>query len=181
MNQHKLSQSALSRFGSLTLFLVLLTIMLVMLAGSFLLPAKVQASPEDEQAQVRKVLQEQVAAWNAGDLERFLETYWKNDALSFYSGGTITTGWEATRTRYRNRYQADGKEMGTLTFWDSDVQMLASDAAMVRSRWKLTYKTSQEQPEGLFTLILRKQDQGWKIVHDHTSQSEPKKPSPDEE
>ena len=69
--------------------------------------------------------------------------------------------------RYQKRYQADGKEMGRLTFSDLEVQVLGPDAAMVRGRWKLALKA--ENPEGLFTLIVKKLPEGWRIVHDHTS------------
>lgn len=124
--------------------------------------------------QVKTVLDEQVAAWNAGDLERFMQTYWRSDDLRFYSGGTVTSGWQATLDRYRKRYLAEGKEMGKLTFTDLDVQVLGPDAALARARWKLTM--ANESPEGLFTLVLRHFPDGWKIVHDHTSKTDtPKK------
>ncbi len=70
--------------------------------------------------------------------------------------------------RYRQRYQAEGKEMGKLDFFDLRVEMLAPDAAWVEGHWHLKMKNGQE-PGGLFTLILRKFPGGWKIVHDHTS------------
>ncbi len=65
--------------------------------------------PEPKDA-VRAVLDAQVAAWNKGDLDSFMAGYWKAPELSFYSGGTVTKGWEATLERYRKRYKADGKE-----------------------------------------------------------------------
>ena len=40
-------------------------------------------------------------------------------------------------------------------------------------RWKVV--TRKETLEGLFTLVLRRFPDGWKIVHDHTSQAEPPK------
>lgn len=131
------------------------------------------ADPKPEDA-IRAVLTAQDEAWNRGDLEGFMKTYWKSDQLRFYSGGTVTSGWQATLDRYRKRYQAEGKEMGKLTFADLEVEVLGPDAAMARGRWKL--KLSKENPEGLFTLILKKFPDGWKIVHDHTSAAETKMP-----
>ena len=132
------------------------------LALAILLPA--DPKPEDA---IRAVLTDQEAAWNRGDLNVFMKGYWKSDQLRFYSGGTVTSGWQATLDRYRKRYQAEGKEMGKLTFTDLEVEVLGPDAAMARGRWKL--KLSKENPEGLFTLVLKKFPDGWKIVHDHTS------------
>ncbi|HET6575459.1 MAG TPA: SgcJ/EcaC family oxidoreductase [Fimbriiglobus sp.] len=122
---------------------------------------------------VRGVLKEQVEAWNKGDLDRFLGTYWDSDELTFYSGGTVTKGRKAVAERYRKSYQADGKEMGKLSFTEMEVQKLGPETALARARWKLV--TSKETFEGLFTLILRKFPDGWKIVHDHTSRADPPK------
>lgn len=133
-------------------------------------PADGQDKPADA---VRGVLKEQVEAWNKGDLDRFMGTYWDSDELTFYSGGTVTKGRNAVAERYRKTYRAEGKEMGKLAFSDLDVQALGLDAAMARARWKLV--TSKETFEGLFTLILRKFPDGWKIVHDHTSRADPTK------
>jgi len=121
-------------------------------------------------AEIKAVLEEQVAAWNAGDLDRFLTTYWDSDELTFFSGGTVSKGLKAVAARYRKNYRSEGKEMGKLTFSDMDVVPLGPDAALARARWKLV--TSKEKVEGLFTLVLRKLDRGWKIVHDHTSRAD---------
>jgi beta-aspartyl-peptidase (threonine type) len=125
---------------------------------------------------VRKLLDDQVDAWNKGDLEGFMKGYWKSQDLSFYSGRNIEKGWDATYERYKKRYQSEGKEMGTLTFTDLLIEKIADDAFLVRGRWKL--KLSDATPDGLYTLIVKKQREGWRIVHDHTSLGEPEKKQP---
>jgi beta-aspartyl-peptidase (threonine type) len=119
------------------------------------------------EAAVKKVLADQEAAWNKGDLEGFMAGYWKSPDLTFYSGKEVTRGWQATLDRYVKKYKADGKEMGKLTFSDIDVQVLGPDTALVRGRWQL--ELSKEKPGGLFTLLFRRLPDGWRIVHDHTS------------
>jgi hypothetical protein len=57
----------------------------------------------DETAAVRAVLDAQVACWNKGDLDGFLNTYWNSEELTFYSGNTITKGWKPVAERYRTR------------------------------------------------------------------------------
>jgi ketosteroid isomerase-like protein len=57
--------------------------------------------------------------------------------------------------------------MGVLTFSDLDVTVLSEDAAIVFGKWKL--KRRHDRPRGLFTLLFRKTEDGWRIVHDHTS------------
>jgi beta-aspartyl-peptidase (threonine type) len=121
--------------------------------------------------QVRAVLQAQDDAWNAGDLERFMDTY--ADDLTFYAGGNILRGRQALTERYRKRYQSEGKEMGKLSFSDLEVIPLTDEAVLARGRWKVVLKN--ETPDGLFTLLMRRFPDGWKIVHDHTSRAEPPK------
>jgi ketosteroid isomerase-like protein len=116
---------------------------------------------------IRQVLDDQSAAWNKGDLLGFMAGYWKSDDLSFYSGNTKTAGWKATLERYQKRYQAEGKEMGKLAFTEISIEMLGTDHALVRGRFKLAL--SKEEPTGIFTLVLKRLPEGWKIVHDHTS------------
>ena len=116
---------------------------------------------------IRAVLDRQVLAWNRGDLEDFMQGYWRSPNLTFFSGNTTVSGWEETLTRYRNRYQSAGNEMGKLEFLDIKIELLGPSAAFVRGRFHL--KMSSGESGGLFTLTLRKLADGWKIVHDHTS------------
>jgi ketosteroid isomerase-like protein len=120
-----------------------------------------------QQAAIRRVLGDQVEAWNRGDLEGFMAGYWKSPQLTFFSGKDRMSGWDATIERYRKRYQAEGKEMGKVSFSDLEIEPLGPESAYVRGRWKVV--TSKETLGGLFTLIFKKQPEGWRIAHDHTS------------
>jgi ketosteroid isomerase-like protein len=117
--------------------------------------------------EIRAVLDSQVGAWNRRDLEGFMQGYWHSPDLTFYSGGTVVSGWEETLGRYRNRYQSAGNEMGMLEFSDLKIELLGPKAAFVRGRFHLKMTTGESS--GIFTLTFRKLADGWKIVHDHTS------------
>ena len=119
----------------------------------------------------RFVLDAQVEAWNRGDLEGFMATYWRSPDLVFCSGSTVTKGWDETLARYRNRYQSEGREMGKLRFDAIEVIPLGEDAALARGAFRLVMADGKE-PHGLFTLLLRRIDGAWRIVHDHTSSGE---------
>ncbi len=123
---------------------------------------------KEEDAAIRAVLAGQQQAWNKGDLEAFMRGYARRPELTFYSGANVTSGWEQTLQRYRDRYQSSGHEMGKLTFSELEVHVLAPDAAWVGGRWQLQMSDGKT-PGGLFTLVFRKLPEGWKIVHDHTS------------
>ena len=119
--------------------------------------------------EIRAVLDRQVGAWNHRDLEGFMQGYWHSPDLTFYSGGTVVSGWESTLERYRKRYQSEGNEMGKLDFSDLRIELLGPSAAFVRGRFHL--KMTSGESSGIFTLTFRKFADGWKIVHDHTSSS----------
>jgi ketosteroid isomerase-like protein len=129
----------------------------------------------DQRAQleegIKHVLLSQVEAWNHGQLEGFMQGYWHSPDLTFFSGATETHGWEPTLARYRQRYQAEGKEMGKLEFQKLDIDLLSRRSAVVTGAWQLTMSDGK-QPHGLFTLIFKRLPAGWKIVHDHTSAAE---------
>ena len=116
---------------------------------------------------IRKVLDDQVRAWNKGDLTGFMEGYWNSPDLSFFSGNNKTIGWQATLERYQKKYQGEKKEMGQLSFKDLSIELLGTEHALVKGRFALQMK--QESPTGLFTLILKKVSSHWRIIHDHTS------------
>ena len=131
------------------------------------LPAALADPPRPAEKDIRRVLDDQVKAWNRGDLVAYMAGYWKSPKLTFSSGKDHTKGWQQTLARYRKRYQGEGREMGKLSFSDLVVTPLGPDSAFVRGRWQLV--RSKDQPGGLFTLIFRRLPEGWRIIHDHTS------------
>ncbi|MDM7923415.1 MAG: DUF4440 domain-containing protein [Pyrinomonadaceae bacterium] len=125
----------------------------------------ISAQSDKEAAAIRKVMDDQAAAWNRGDIEGFMQGYWKSEKLTFVSS-QVTRGWQQTLDRYKKSYDSREK-MGTLTFSDLEITVLSKDAAVVLGSWSL--KRANDLPGGKFTLIFRKFKEGWRVVHDHTS------------
>lgn len=117
-------------------------------------------------ADIRGVMNEQVAAWNDGDVDGFMRGYWNSDKLLFISGDNVTRGWQPTLDRYKKNYDSRAK-MGVLKFSDLEITVLSKDAAVVLGSWALTREN--DSPHGRFTLTFRKFKEGWRIVMDHTS------------
>lgn len=126
------------------------------------------AKKESVRAAVREVLEAQVSAWNAGDIDEFMMTYWPSEKLRFASGGTVKEGWEATLERYRTTYPGKAA-MGELTFDVLDIDVVARDVAIVFGAWKLS--RAQDELSGLYTLVVKKIEGRWLVVHDHTSRA----------
>jgi len=140
----------------------LLLIVLVFSIASFAQSDSKKAAIESE---IRKLMNEQVAAWNSGDIEGFMRGYWNSDKLVFVSTD-VTRGWQPTLDRYKKGYDTRAK-MGTLSFSDLEITVLSKDSAVVLGGWALAREN--DNPKGKFTLIFRKLKDGWRIVHDHTS------------
>ena len=120
----------------------------------------------DAKNEILTVLMEQQRAWNDGQLEKYMNGYWLNDSLRFASDGNVSYGWKEALQRYRKGFP-EKKAMGKLTFSKIEITILSTDNALVFGKWELERET--DQPWGLYTLIFRKTQGGWKIVHDHSS------------
>ncbi len=121
---------------------------------------------QSNEAEIRSLIGQQSRDWNSGDIEAFMSPYWKNDGLTFSSGGEITRGFDSTLARYRERYPTT-EAMGQVTFTDLEFLPLGPSAMQVLGTWSLDREP--EPMSGRFTLILRRFAEGWRIVHDHTS------------
>ncbi len=117
-------------------------------------------------AGIEGFLRVQEQAWNAGDIDQFMEHYWKSDELTFSSGGQTTRGWNNTLNRYRERYPTPDK-MGKLKFDKLEITTLGDGAALVLGQWQV--ERESEPLSGNFSLVVRKFAGRWLIIHDHTS------------
>jgi ketosteroid isomerase-like protein len=127
------------------------------------------SSTTDEQAAaIEAVLYDQADAWNRGDIDAFMQGYWKSEKLSFSSGGKVARGWQATKDGYKKRYPTRDA-MGTLRFSQLEISPIGEAGALVLGTWHLE---RGEPVGGNFSLVMRKIDGKWLIIHDHTSRAE---------
>ena len=138
----------------------------ILLLTAFNLLARDVVAAADPASEIRAVMMAQVAAWNRGDIDGFMDGYARSAETEFVSGDKITRGWQTVRDNYRKKYDSREK-MGILKFSEIRVTPLASDAAIVLGRWQLV--RPKNKPHGTFTLLFRRTPAGWRIVHDHTS------------
>ena len=128
----------------------------------------VSAQSKDEKTRmaIRKVMDEQTAAWNRGDIDGFMQGYWNSPDMTFVSGDNVTKGWQPTLERYKKSYNSREK-MGVLSFTDLEITLTGKDSAVVLGRFTLVRE--KDKPTGMFTLNFRKFKEGWRIILDHTS------------
>jgi len=127
---------------------------------------KIDESPSIKE-EILQFLKNHADAWNNGNINAYLEFYWKSDLLSFQSGNKRLYGWKKLLDRYKKSYFKDGQIPPKLTYGDLDIRIISEDYVYVLGRWKVFQNDSIS--EGVYTIILRRMPEGWKIIHDHSS------------
>ena len=122
------------------------------------------AQTKDENL-VRNVLEIQQKAWNDGDLEKFMQGYWKNDSLKFVGKSGVTYGWTKMLAHYKKSYP-DKATMGKLNFTLLHLKPLSPQYYFVIGKWNL--QRTAGNLEGHFTLLFEKINEQWVITVDHT-------------
>ena len=137
----------------------------ILLLPALLLSLVVLAQSSDELS-IRKVLDDQLKAWNKGDLESFMQGYWKNDSLMFIGKSGINWGWQKTLENYEKGYP-DTTAMGKLSFDIIVVKRLSPEYYYVVGKWML--KRSIGDLSGHYNLLFKKINGFWLIIADHSS------------
>ena len=133
----------------------------------FLLPGLAQEKlTNSEKEHILSLLDKQAEAWNEGNLEKFMETYWKSDKLVFMGSRGPTYGWQATLDSYKKGYP-DKTAMGHLEFKILDLNKIDTKTVFLIGRFELTREIGDLA--GHFTLVIQQIDRNWVIISDHSS------------
>jgi ketosteroid isomerase-like protein len=132
-------------------------------------PPRVGRFEPADRVAIQAVLDKQIDAWNRGDLSSYMDGYARIPGLVFTSGGNVRRGWQEAFDHYQSRYATDPKAMGTLKFEIDSIDPVGADGAVVLGRWELT--GAARPGRGVFSLVLERRPEGWRIIHDHTSLS----------
>ena len=132
--------------------------------------APVASAHSDDEAEIRAVIARMEAAWNRGDFRGYMDGFW-NPGVVFVSRGRFQDGWQGTLDHYVRDYGGAPERRGELHFDIVSIEMLAPDAAMLISNYRL------ERPEnpqiGINTRLMRKIDGRWVIAMNHVSAYDP--------
>lgn len=132
----------------------------------FFIFSNTSSAQSKEETIIRNAMNEQLAAWNTGNIDRFMLTYWQSDSLMFIGKSGITYGWQNTLNNYKKGYP-DTAAMGKLDFNILEVKRLSVLYFFVVGKWHLT--RSIGDVGGHFTLLFKKIKNKWVIVADHSS------------
>ena len=121
-----------------------------------------------ETSEINSLFTRQVEAWNEGNLEKFMQTYWNSEKLSFVGSRGPTYGWQATLESYKKGYP-DKAAMGNLKFTILDVSKIDRKTVYVIGKFQVTREKGNLS--GHFTVVIQKIKNEWLIVSDHSSSS----------
>jgi ketosteroid isomerase-like protein len=116
--------------------------------------------------QIKMTMKFQESNWNRGDIEAYMEAYWKDDSLLFIGSRGPTYGWYKTLNNYKKSYPNESA-MGQLHFELITLDLLSEKDAFVVGKWTLERAT--DTLDGYFSLLWRKINGEWKIIADHSS------------
>ncbi len=139
---------------------------IVVTAVLAILISTVAFSQNKDELAIREILSVQTQCWNNGNIDCFMEGYWKSDSLLFTGKAGPTYGWQKTLENYKKHYP-DTTAMGKLQFQVLQLKKLSKEYYFMQGKWDL--KRSIGDIGGYFTLLFRKINNKWVIVVDHTS------------
>lgn len=131
--------------------------------------AAVSRTPADSAllADIRRMMDSSAAAWNRGDLDRFVSDYAPDTTTTFIGSRGIMRGRAAIRSAYAPRF-APGGTRDSLSFERLEVDQLASDVINTIAYYRLM-RGDSTTAYGPTSLVMRKISGQWKIIHDHSS------------
>jgi uncharacterized protein (TIGR02246 family) len=126
-----------------------------------------QMAPE---APIRHLLDQQTMDWNRADVDAFMKAYEDSPDTTFV-GQTVQYGYATIRERYQKLY-ASPAAMGKLTFTHLAIRILDSGYAVATGNFHLERTAAGGgNADGIFSLLLKQEPQGWKIILDHSNRT----------
>ena len=115
----------------------------------------------------RRGLAAQIAAWNRGDLEAALLSYWDSPQMTWVSRAGVQRGFAAFAQGMRTDF-TDPAAMGTYSAEVLDARSLGPEGAVIVFRWQIV-KDGRRLMGGTSTQIWRAVEGSWRVVLEHAS------------
>ncbi len=119
------------------------------------------------QAEIQNMLAGGARAFNEGRLDAFMGDYYRSPNTTYIGGRGLVHGYDQIRERYESWFEPDA-ERDSLSFEDREARRLGAMYSLVTGRW-LIHTGEEVAASGPFSLVLRRVEGGWKIIHDHSS------------
>lgn len=148
-------------------------LLLVAIVAAWVMLHRISNPPEQpaDAAQVRRevlaVFEQGARAWNAGNLDGFMDTYLPDSETTFITKTGVLHGVAAIRNVYASRF-APGAQRDSLRFQNVEIDVLAPDVVNAIA-WYVLLRGDSITARGPTSLVMRRVSGRWRIVHDHSS------------
>lgn len=144
----------------------LLSVVVFLLASAAALGSMTAGQAEGKiRKEIQSIMDKQAKCWSAGDMDCYMDGYWKSDKLMFIGKSGLVYGWQQTLDRYKRTYP-DKAAMGRLDLKLKHIEPLG-DAIFVIGTWEL--KRKKDRLSGYYSLLWKNIGGKWVIVADHSS------------
>jgi|ERR1700751_5093663 ketosteroid isomerase-like protein len=128
-------------------------------------PCAIQAHNE-----IQKLILTAIDRWNAHDIDGYMEGVWKSKDFVMIIDAQEIRGWAEALAAYKRGY-SDPSTMGTVVCEGLESQLVTPEVAFVVMRWTAYLKGGKIL--GTSTMVIRKFEEGWKVISDHSTTLEP--------
>ncbi len=129
--------------------------------------AVTRANMNAARSEIVAMMTHSAQSWNTGNLDAFMNDYEPDTTTTYIGRRGIVRGRAAIRDVYAPRF-APGGVRDSLSFENVEVDLLAPSLANVIAYYRLTRGDSTTS-RGPTSLVMRRRDGRWRIVHDHSS------------
>lgn len=133
---------------------------------AFLLLGCSTSNFEQDKKEIIAVMDLQAQCWSRGDIDGFMDGYWKSDSLRFLGRRGLSKGWQTTLDNYKKSYP-DKSAMGKLVFNYISFEPMNEKQMFVVGKWAL--EREKDTLGGYYSLLWQKFDGEWKVIFDHTN------------
>jgi ketosteroid isomerase-like protein len=120
---------------------------------------------QKDKEEITIALNKSAEDWSSGNIEAYMDVYWKSDKLQFIGKNGVTYGWQQTLNNYKKGYPTK-EHTGKLTFNILNINFLAKDLYSLTGEYHLERNVGNA--DGIYTLIFKKIGGKWVIISDHS-------------
>lgn len=125
-----------------------------------------QEAQQPDAQQIASLLAQQYAAWDAKDIEGYMQVFWRSPLLVYVTEGAIWTGWDQVKANVERQYP-DKNNMGHPVLERLQTNVVSPETATTIEWWTVYFPAAKVR--GFTTSTWRKFSEGWRMIETHTS------------
>ena len=132
---------------------------------SLLISGSAAFSQNADEKAILKVIEDEVVAWNKGDIEGYVQFYTPDDSCRMISRSGITYGRDSILAFYKKHWPKE--RMGVLTLDQTTMERISDTYYFVTGRF--TVVTNGNTIVGRYSSLMKKVNGRWYIYTDHSA------------